>query len=349
MEGPVDLEDADGPLARLEPVAAEGGPVLAVGSLRRPPMTEREATTILDRVDALRATGGPTVLRTAEAVLRDRARARGYQGPLRGDLVATGVVEEQRLERYLPGTEITLGRRSALRRGARRLALGIEGLERIVATRGDLTVSITAPIGPTTMAESLAAAIDTLFRVHARLGRVARGIPPIAFGVRDQATATGHFAGTNAGAAIGLSPWYVDRAAADRVRAAAPGDDGRTARRPSRPAEPGWFPVDKVLVHEVGHSVDRARWGGYLSDTPEWRRRMGEAVGVASVELALVPREPAHVAARARLVDELSAYATTNGVELFAEAFTVWFFGGTGPLAAAMDVELRRRYPDLPR
>ena len=71
-----------------------------------------------------------------------------------------------------------------------------------------------------------------------------------------------------------------------------------------------------------------------------------------SIELALragwQDAPEAWFAARERVIAELSLYATTNCVELFAEAFVAWYLREETALARAMDAVLRARYPELP-
>lgn len=339
--------DADGPVARVHSVPGARHTTLVVEP-HRSPLTEAEVGLVLDRVEAERDASGALRLRARDGVLRDRARARGYDGPLRADLVFAGRVTEERLDGYLPKTAVTVARESVWRRGTRRLASGVGDLRRIVATRDGTTVEVIAPLGPTTMLESVAATLDTLLRVSARIGPLTARIPPITFAVPDQRTAVGHVAGSNAGSAIALSPWYVDRAAVDRVRARLD-EGGRSAFRTPRRVDSEWLAIDAVVVHEIGHSLDDAGSFGALSDTTEWRRALGGALGIVSIEPAVLPRTAADETAHRALVEQLSAYATTNCQELFAEAFEAWYFGGRNPVVDAFAAELHRRYPELPR
>lgn len=345
MDAPVEVTDADGPLARVHTVPGDD-PVLVVEPFRYP-LVEHEAARVLDRVESERARTGASRLRARDGLLRDRARARGYDGVLRADLRFTGTAVAEALDRYLPGTEVTVRRESVWRRGARRLASGVDDLRPVVATRAGMTVTVVAPIGPTTMTESVAATVDTVLAVSLRLGPVAARIPSITFAVPDQRTAVGHVAGSNAGASIALSPWYVDRAAVTRVRARLDGA-GRSAFRSPRRVDSTWLAIDAVVAHEIGHSLDDAGSLGALSDTTEWRRALGAALGIASIEPAVVPRTPADQPAHRALVEQLSDYATTNCQELFAEAFEAWCFGVRNPVVDAFAAELRRRYPELP-
>jgi hypothetical protein len=163
-------------------------------------------------------------------------------------------------------------------------------------------------------------------------------------------------AGANAVTGIVLSPMYVDAGALTGIRRRLD-REARTGPvhrpiRPTRPAPPRRFSVEKTVVHEVGHSVDQAEKSGRLSDTVAARRTLGRAVGVDTVEHALRASwhdaPPEWAAARERIVTDLSAYATTNCVELFAEAFVAWYLRDETPIAAAMDEVLRQRYPQLP-
>jgi hypothetical protein len=347
VDAPAEVLDAEGLIARVHTVPGEHGAALVVEP-RRLPLTEGEVRLVLDRVDAERHHSGATQLRARDGVLRDRARARGYDGVLRADLEFTGTPSVERLDRYLPDTQVSIRRESAWRRGVRRLASGVADLRPVVATRGGVTASVIAPVGPTTMTESLAATIDTLLRVSLRLGPVAARIPPITFAVPDQRTAVGHVAGSNAGSAIALSPWYVDRAAVSRVRARLD-EAGRAPFSAPRRAGEAWLAIDGVVAHEIGHSLDQAAGSGALSDTAGWRRSLGASLGLMSVEPALRPRSSADEPARRALVEALSAYATTNCQELFAEAFEAWSLGVTNPVVDAFAAALHDRYPELPR
>jgi hypothetical protein len=221
---------------------------------------------------------------------------------------------------------------------------------RIEAGRAGVAVAVVVPLGPDTLLEPVAATVDTLLDLTVRLGPATVRVPPITFSLNGTGIAHGRVAGANAGAGIVLSPMYVDAAALARIRhrldAVARG--GGTPRRPRG----NHFRVEQTIVHEVGHSVDQAEGSGRLSDTIEARTTLGRAIGVDSVELALRAgwrgAPPEWAAARDRIVEDLSAYATTNCVELFAEAFVAWYLREDSPIVAAMDTVLRRRYPGMP-
>jgi hypothetical protein len=222
-------------------------------------------------------------------------------------------------------------------------------MTRIEARRGGATAAVVVPMGPDTLLEPVAATVDTLLDLTARFGAASVYVPPITFSLNGMGIAHGRVAGANAGAGIVLSPIYVDAGALARVRKRLDAV-ARGGRVPSRPGEHR-FRVERTVVHEVGHSVDQAAGSGRLSDTVEVRRALGRAVGVDSVELALRATwqnaPPEWAAARARIVADLSDYATTNCVELFAEAFVAWYLREDTPIAGAMDAVLRARYPQL--
>jgi hypothetical protein len=203
-------------------------------------------------------------------------------------------------------------------------------------------------MGPDTLLEPVAATVDTLLDLTARLRGATVRVPPIVFSLNDAGIARGRVAGANAGAGIVLSPMYVDAGALARIRRRldATARGGTTRRRRGNR-----FRVELTIVHEVGHSVDQAEGSGRLSDAVATRRDLGRSVGVESVELALRASwhdaHPEWGAARARIVADLSEYATTNCVELFAEAFVAWYLREGTPIATAMETVLRRRYPQL--
>jgi hypothetical protein len=251
---------------------------------------------------------------------------------------------------WLPDTEVTEQSASPPRRLTRFLATGLDRTVRISARRAGFEAAVVAPLGPDTLLEPVAATVDTLLDLAVRFGPAAVRVPPITFSLNGTGIAHGQVAGANAGAGIVLSPMYVDADALARIRRRL--DAG--ARGGGSPRRPRWerFRVELVAVHEVGHSVDQARGSGRLSDTVEARTTLGRAVGVDSIELALRAdwhdAPPEWSAARDRVVEDLSFYATTNPIELFAEAFVAWYLREETPIVGAMDAVLRSRYPELP-
>lgn len=355
---PMEVTDELGVVARFSCAGAAERVEVRVATPRLV-LVRHEAAQVLAAVERATTDARAVVLQTNDAVLREAARAAGYRGGLRADLIrddAPGVPVPATVAEWLPELTIVEHAASAPRRLTRFLATGLDRMVRIEGSRGGTTVAVVVPMGPDTLLEPVAATVDTLLDLTARFGPASVRVPPITFSLNGTGIAHGHVAGANAGAGIVLSPMYVDADALARIRRRLDLEarTGPVVRgtRPTRPAPPRHFSVEKTVVHEVGHSVDQAPGSGRLSDTVSARRTLGRAVGVDSVEHALRAAwqgaPPEWVAAHRRIVTDLSAYATTNCVELFAEAFVAWYLRDDTPIARAMDEVLRERYPDLP-
>lgn len=354
------VTDVAGPVAWLDAAPAGDRLELVAAPARLWP-TRAEVVGIIAAVDARAAEhAGPVVLRCTDPVVRDEARRAGFVGALRAPLVRAGPPARARdvvrdpagaVAAWLPDARVEVQAGSAPRRLVRRMTTGLAGGARISATRGGVSVALVAPLGPDALTEAIASVLDTLLDLAARLGPHFGAVPTIRFAVADSTIAGGSVAGNNAGAGIALSPAYVDAAARSRIRRR---HDARSspALGSVRRVQGDRFPGDLVVVHEAGHSIDQAEGSGRLSDTIAFRRRLGLAVGVDSIEQALradwLEAPAAWRAAREQVVGQLSAYATTNCVELFAEAFVGWYLRVDAPLVLALDAALRDRYPDLP-
>ena len=350
----VEVTDEQGIVARVFCTASGEGVEVHVVTPRLV-LTRAEAAQVLAAVERLTTEAPAVALVTNDAVLREAARAAGYRGGLRSPLVrdaTTGAAPSvpSTVAGWLPAVEVTEHAASRPRRLTRFLATGLEGMVRIEARRDGVATAVTVPMGPDTLLEPVAATVDTLLDLTARFGRASVRVPPITFSLNDAGIAHGRVAGANAGGGIVLSPMYVDAGALERIRRRL----DATARGGGSPRRPRWerFRVELVAVHEVGHSVDQARGSGRLSDAVDARAALGHAVGVDSVELALRAgwqgSPPEWSAARDRIVEDLSWYATTNCIELFAEAFVAWYLREDTPIVGAMDDVLRSRYPELP-
>ena len=316
---------------------------------------------------------GRVRLRTNDAVVRSIARAEGFTGDLRADLERAIVGWEPgpdgaevldqgskardhgaiaaELGRLLPDTTVTIEVGGPLARLAWRSETGMAGCARVVAVRGAHRTHVVTPLGPALMVESLAAALDTLLALFARFAAVAGQIPPLVFGMAAMDMVLGHVSGQAGGGRITINPAHVRVDAVellmDQYAAAESGTPSRfrAAARASGRA----FPVDTVVAHEVGHCLDALAGGGRIADTTAFRVAIGHALGVASVELALrgraVDSPPEWQQAHARLVEQISDYATTSGVELFAEIFATWWSGSEGPVVEAFDHMTKERFP----
>jgi hypothetical protein len=350
---PVEVTDELGVVARLYGSDTDDGLVVHVVTPRLV-LTRDESAQVLAAVERATTEAPAVRLVTNDAVLREAARAAGYRGGLRAPLVrdaTTGTVPvPTTVAGWLPDVEVTEQAASPPRRLTRFLATGLDRTARITARRSGFEAAVVTPLGPDTLLEPVAATVDTLLDLAIRFGPAPVRVPPITFSLNGTGIAHGRVAGANAGAGIVLSPMYVDAGVLARIRRRLDAN----ARGGGSPRRPRWerFRVELVAVHEVGHSVDQARGSGRLSDTVEARTALGRAVGVDSVELALRAGWSGAPAAwssgRARIVEDLSEYATTNCVELFAEAFVAWYLREETPIVGAMDEVLRSRYPELP-
>jgi hypothetical protein len=348
-----EVTDELGVVAVMGERAAAEGPELWVVT-PRVVLTRGEAAQVVAAAQAAFGDAPVATIVSLDPLVRDAARVAGFVGGLRAPLVrrvgAPPTPVPSTVADYLPDALVDLQPASSPRRVVRFLATGLDRAGRITARRDGVEASLVVPLGPDTLVEPVAATVDTVLTLTARLGPVATRIPPVRFSINDAGIAGGRTAGANAGAAIVLSPMYVDASAVARIRKRRDAE----ARGAGSPRHPRWehFPVDLVIVHEIGHSLDQATHSGRLSDTVGARRTLGESVGVPSIELALragwQDAPAAWVAAHEQVVTDLSLYATTNCVELFAEAFVAWYLHEETALARAMDAVLRERYPDLP-
>lgn len=325
-------------------------------------------TVIETAVDASRAWGTPTiVLMARDPLARDIARAAGFCGGLRSELIATvdpaglmvGSVERtgdaaelvSALESLLIGARVAIEAGGWAARLSRRLVTGMAGNVRVVAERDGVRVATVVAVGPDLMVESLAAAIDTQLAVESRLGRRAGRLPAVVFAMASAQMMHGRVSGQVASGGLSVNPAHVHRIAYGRLalRPLMPRPEGGSRSRPPRGPIGDFLPVDGVVAHELGHCVDQFGLRGALSDTTEFRQRMGPAVGVASIEMALRGRDEGAPTAWRRAHDELrdqiSDYSTTSVVELFAEVFSVSTQGGKGSLITAFDGFIGERFP----
>jgi len=282
------------------------------------------------------------VLDVADALLRAAAREAGWTGALRAPLVApAGTVElldpVATVQTLVVGAEIR-------RRGFSRRALSIR-----VTTTDRLRMKVKVPDRPDVMPEMLAAALDTALAVRRRFGRMASGVHAISI----DDGAGGFDDHRNAGAATsGTGTFFLDTSLAcadamDAQRRRMAGGRGISATVP-RP----WFQIDGVVAHEYWHNLDTT-----VLATPatyvEINRALGAELGVATFEHALRGREetapPEWQHALARVVHEVSPYATTNMREATAEMFKLWWCAPPqaelSPLVARFGALLDRFYP----
>jgi hypothetical protein len=281
-------------------------------------------------------------LDVGDPFLRDEARTAGWTGALRAPLLApAGDVEGHdpvaAVQSLLPGAQVE-------RRGFSRSTLSLR-----VTTTDRLRMKVKVPDRPEVMPEMLAAALDTALAVRRRFGRMASGVHAISIddgagGFDDHRTAGAATSGTGT-FFLDTSLAVADAMEAQRRRMA--GGRGISASVP-----PPWFSIDGVVAHEYWHNLDTT-----VLATPatyvEMNRALGAELGVETFEHALRGREPTAPPewqhAFARIVHEVSPYATTNMREATAEMFKLWWCAppqpAPAPLVACFGALLDRFYP----
>ena len=312
-------------------------------------------------------------LRATDPLVRAMARAEGFEGSLRADLsrsvaswpfigpdIGNDWPSYERgeilhlLRDLLPGTVVTIEPGGVVARLARRFETGIGGSARVIAVRNGTRVQMVAPLGSDLMIESLAAALDTMLTIFVRFAMVARHVPPVVFGMAALEMVEGRISGQASGGRITINPAHVSVDALETlIRTETESNPGaRRAFRASRKPSGRYFPVDGVVAHEIGHSIDHLGRNGRIADSTQFRQSIGAALGVESVELALRGPDPdappEWQRAQRALVEQISDYATTNGVELFAEIFKAWFEGAESPVTLAFDSLMAEWFPPPP-
>ncbi|HEY3674272.1 MAG TPA: hypothetical protein VGN51_25305 [Acidimicrobiia bacterium] len=281
-------------------------------------------------------------LDVGDALMRAAARDAGWTGALRAPLVAPAGRGERLDPVAVVGT--LLDGAAVERRGLSRRTVAIR-----VTTADRLRMKVKVPDRADLMPEMLAAALDTALAIRRRFGRMASGVHSISIddgagGFDDHRTA--------GSATSGTGTFFLDTSLAcgeamdaQRRRAAGGRSISAQVRRP-------WFSIDGVVAHEYWHNLDTtvaARPATYV----EINRALGAELGVDTFEHALRGREttapPAWQHALARIVQEVSLYATTNMREATAEMFKLWWCAPTdeppAPLVACFGSLLDRFYP----
>lgn len=303
----------------------------------------RDAASAL--VDALAAAGVPAI-DVADELVRSEARARGWTGPLRAPLRApltaplgpTSPVDvAAAVDALMPGATVA-------RRGFGRSALSVRAM-----TDDGLRLRVKVPDRPDVVPELMAAGLETAFAIRRRFGRMASGVRGITIddgaGGMDDHRTLGSAQSQTGTFFLDTSLACADSIDAQRRRMA--GRRGVSAATPKP-----WFPIDGVVAHEYWHNLDTtvvASPAVYL----ELNRALGAELGVETYEHALRGREPnappVWQQALARIVTEVSPYATTNWRESTAELFKLWWCpppdGVPSPLVRCFGAVLDRFYP----
>ena len=301
-------------------------------------ITRDVAISVVDALTRARV----AVLDVADALVRGAARDVGWTGALRAPLVAPAGTEDR--PDPVDAVRAILGDVEVERRGFSRHTLSLR-----VTTVDRLRMKVKVPDRADVMPEMLAAALDTALAVRRRFGRMASGVHAISIddgagGFDDHRTA--------GSATSGTGTFFLDTSLAcgeamDGQRRRAAGRRGISAEV-TRP----WFSIDGVVAHEYWHNLDTT-----VLATPatyvEMNRALGAELGVETYEHALRGRETTAPAewqhALARIVREVSPYATTNMRESTAEMFKLWWCrpadGPPTPLVATFGALLDRFYP----
>ena len=312
-------------------------------------------------VDALAAVGdtradGPPLVFVHDALVRFEARTAGWAGGLREPLTrptsasapaATGPPQASAddariavIAAMLPGTEV---RRAGF--GRRVLTL------RITDGGGRTKIRVKLPDRDDVMPETIASAVDTTLAVKRRFGRMASGVRALAFDHGGGQFADGSVAGSAESGTgtifLNTNLAFADDLVAQRLRMAAEGARGVSAVVP-----PPFTALEGVVAHELWHNLDAT-----IQTTPgvyfEFNRALGEELDVATFEYALRGAEtaapPEWRAAHARIVQEVSVYATTNMREATAEMFKLWWCSRPEapppPLVVCFGALVDRYYP----
>jgi hypothetical protein len=286
-------------------------------------------------------------LNTADALARYEARRGGFVGGLRAMLYRSvqGIAHDScpsdatpqamafDIEELVPGVTVTPHpNKFPLRRLVQSAVSGVGPVIRL-----DIDPSVGAPLRvlvpdrSDVMTESLALAIDTTVAIRSRFGPDVTQIRVLSFDHSGHGMVTGQVGGiAHMGTStIHINAGYCCAELAERLLRRREQPDHPQSGKPSARTA-AFSALDKVVAHEFGHHLDATFQGSRYRDSIEFRRRLGEALGVATIEMAIQGdrrgASPAAVKARQLLVDQVSAYATTNLAEAMAELFAVWWF-----------------------
>jgi len=309
------------------------------------------------------------VLETREPIFRAQARRLGFAGSLREPLTRTPWTTSgasidpddpddpddptdpdepdepddradgadaiaARLGAHLPAVAVVPSPSSRRARLAKRAASGVAApVELEVQGPGQQPLRLLVGDRPDLMLEPVAEAVDTALRFRQAIGPLGSRIRRIDFAVPDHQLRTGRYRGTLQ-SEVGTVIITADLIAWDDLasfrRRPAPARAGGSAPVPA----PGTI-VDGLTAHLCGRLVDDALLAEDRHRHTEVRRRLGEHLGVATLEHAIHPRprgDP-EVQQRAhdRLATEASALAATSVAAAMGELFVLWWFRPDAP------------------
>jgi hypothetical protein len=319
--------------------------------LAREAPTDR--ATVAGVLDALTAHAAELELVTPDPLVRDLARRHGFTGPLRGPLApgsdpppgpadAEGALDA--IRQLVPAIDVTMEATPGVARAwFRRTVSGVPNLVNLYAAPEDQLppTRFAVPLRADLLVESIARCIDTTMAIRRRFGRAAGSVRSISFDHADFELLHGRHAGSadrNRGLIhMNASFASVEGLTAMETARAARSEAGREARPPRLfvpvPGPNGVTApcnvIDGVTAHEVWHQMEGVVEARRYLDGLELRRRLGEALGVETLEQAVNggrPRSPeSWNAAHERLVAEVSPYGATTPVEATAEMFMLWW------------------------
>jgi hypothetical protein len=315
--------------------------------------TPIEPAVVVALLDALTAHTSDLEVDATDPLVRDFMRHYGFTGPLRGPLVpGANVVPrtddpagiEDAVRHLLPGIDVRVEAAPGVARSwFRRAVSGVSNLIDLYAAPDDHTppTRFAIPMRADLLVESIARCIDTTIAIRRRFARAAESVRWLSFDHADFDLLHGSHAGS-ADRNRGLIHMNASFASVEGLTAM---DTARAARAvppspfpqppvpvlaPSPAIVPApWNVVDGVTAHEVWHQIEGQVEARDYRDGFALRRRLGEALGVETLEQAVNggrPRSPDRwKIAYARLVDEVSSYGATKPVEATAEMFMLWW------------------------
>ncbi len=321
----------------VEQPTAAGPNVRLVG--RQAPIDPVEVRKLLDALTT-RAGNDGLRLETNDPLVRDIARRHGFSGLLRGPLApASGSAPlssddpagvRDTLQLLLPGIAIEVEAKAGPARALlRRAVSGVSKTFNLFAAPNDLArpTRFSVPERDDVLIESVARCIDTTIAIRRRYGRVADAARRVSFDHADFQLLHGNHAGSadrssglihmNASFSSLEGLTMMEQLRAQRVGGGSAGVDAP------------FNGIDGTTAHEVWHQMEGAVEARRSMDGIDLRRRLGEALGVETLEQAVNgsrPRSPdTWKIAHARLVNEVSAYGATAPVEATAEMFKLWW------------------------
>jgi hypothetical protein len=328
--------------AFVESGTPERTTVVLVG--RQAPMDPTEICALLDALTAHVPTG--LELATADPLVRDVARRYGSAGPLRGALVPTSTGPpawtdgpagvHHAVQQLLPDIVVDLeSNANPARVLLRRVVSGVSKSFTLYARpeEQEPPTRFSVPYRDDLLIESLARCIDTTIAIRRRFGRVASTARRVSWDHSDFQLLHGN----NAGSADRSSGLIHMNASLVSVEGLMAMEAQRAERGGGGSASvPGPFnQIDGTTAHEMWHQMEGAVEGRRAMTGIELRRRLGEALGVETLEQAVNggrPRSPdSWKIAHARLVTEVSPYGATAPVEATAEMFKLWWCATSEP------------------